>query len=62
MRDHAEARAAMTDILQNSASSLAGQEAASEFEIRARGLDALPHRRGAAAEGWRVAKHKLAGW
>ena len=27
MRDHAEARAAMTDILQNSGSSLAGQEA-----------------------------------
>jgi hypothetical protein len=27
MRDHAKARAAMTDILQNSASSLADQEA-----------------------------------
>ena len=29
----------------------------SEFEIRARGLDHLPHHRGAAAEGWRVQGH-----
>ena len=58
MRDHAEARAAMTDILQNSASSLAGQEAPQNLKFERedwslfRTVEGLQQKAG-------VAKHKL---
>ena len=58
MRDHAEARAAMTDILQNSTSSLASQEAARNLKFERedwslfRTVEGLQQKAG-------VAKHKL---